>query len=231
MKDQDLAVELIRTKAHQIWKARQREGRGGSPEDDWNAAREHLEKHKWLVFRWKLRRILVSPFMWLKTMNMIKEVQATLLSLISVVVGVVLTFFSQFFLGFQVEKNMRINKAITIKNEQCTDMWEEFANIYQYLYYSGKYSIEKIDVEGLGQHLKELNVAVIRAEPYISRESFLKLIKVRDILNQFYIEWVRNPLSYEAYSAFISDLEEPMNVARDVLRKEISLSELKIFHD
>jgi hypothetical protein len=52
-----------------------------------------------------------------------------------------------------------------------------------------------------------LNIAVIRVEPYISHESFLQLIEVRDSLNQFYIGWERSPSSYEEYMVFIKDLE------------------------
>ncbi|MDJ0573112.1 MAG: hypothetical protein QNJ53_29305 [Pleurocapsa sp. MO_192.B19] len=49
--------ELIRIKAHDIWKKRQREGRGGTSKSDWIEARLYLEKYRWKVFWWKLKRI------------------------------------------------------------------------------------------------------------------------------------------------------------------------------
>ncbi len=48
--------ELIKIKAHEIWKKRQREGRDGTPENDWMEARQYLEKYRWKVFWWKFRK-------------------------------------------------------------------------------------------------------------------------------------------------------------------------------
>ena len=50
--------ELISTKAHQIWKQRQKNGRAGTAESDWIEARQYLEKHWWVVIWWKFRRRL-----------------------------------------------------------------------------------------------------------------------------------------------------------------------------
>ena len=50
--------ELIKVKAHKIWKKRQLEGRDGTPESDWLEARQYLETHLWEVFWWRLRKTL-----------------------------------------------------------------------------------------------------------------------------------------------------------------------------
>ncbi len=46
--------KLIEAKASEIYEGRKREGRSGTPEDDWFKALELLEKDWWTVTRWKL---------------------------------------------------------------------------------------------------------------------------------------------------------------------------------
>ena len=46
--------KLIEAKASEIYEGRKREGRSGTPEDDWLKALELLEKDWWTVTRWKL---------------------------------------------------------------------------------------------------------------------------------------------------------------------------------
>ena len=48
--------ELIRLKAHQIWKERQLDEREGTPQSDWQEAKQYLDKHWREVFWWKFRK-------------------------------------------------------------------------------------------------------------------------------------------------------------------------------
>ncbi len=50
--------ELIRIKAHQIYKERQREGRNETPESDWEEAKKYLKKHWWKIVLWRLGKTL-----------------------------------------------------------------------------------------------------------------------------------------------------------------------------
>ncbi len=61
-KSSSIPEELIKIQAHKIWMKRQREGIGGTPESDWNEAKEYLKKHWWEVYLWRLNR----PFIWLE---------------------------------------------------------------------------------------------------------------------------------------------------------------------
>ena len=54
--------ELIELKAHQIWEKRQLDGREGTPQSDWDEAKQYLEKHRWGILLWRLNR----PFVWLE---------------------------------------------------------------------------------------------------------------------------------------------------------------------
>ena len=57
-KSLSIPEELIKIKAQEFWKKRQREGRDGTPEDSRIEARQYLEKHRWEVFQWKLTQRL-----------------------------------------------------------------------------------------------------------------------------------------------------------------------------
>ena len=57
-KSRSIPKELIKVKAHKIWKKRLREGKDGTPEDDWIKAKKYLEKHGGKVFLWKLGKTL-----------------------------------------------------------------------------------------------------------------------------------------------------------------------------
>ena len=48
--------ELIELKAHQIWEQRQLDGREGTPQSDWEEAKQYLEKNRWKVRQWKFFR-------------------------------------------------------------------------------------------------------------------------------------------------------------------------------
>ena len=50
--------ELIRLKANQIWQERLRQGRSGTPESDWMAAKEYLESHWWKVLLWRWEKFI-----------------------------------------------------------------------------------------------------------------------------------------------------------------------------
>ncbi len=54
--------ELIRIKADKIWKKRLRDGRDGTPESDWQEAKQYLATHPREVLLWRLNR----PFIWLE---------------------------------------------------------------------------------------------------------------------------------------------------------------------
>ena len=83
-------------------------------------------------------------------------------------------------------------------------------------------------MKGLGRHIKALSVAIVRTEPFISQNGFRNLMKVRDILNDYHIEWEKGFPSYNEYIDFIGKLEAPMNEARDVLRGELRLVDLGV---
>jgi len=98
--------------------------------------------------------------------------------------------------------------------------------------FSGLYSENKIDLVELDKHIKRLNAAIIKAEPFISHQGYLQLIKVRDTLNKLLtVRDLGASLSGEEYVAFIMELEKPMNTARDVLRDELKLDELGILQN
>ncbi|NOZ27816.1 MAG: hypothetical protein GXP39_07160 [Chloroflexi bacterium] len=147
--------------------------------------------------------------------------------LLGVVIGGLLAFLTQYLLHRQQERTEIRKKAIDVKNQQCLALWKTLSDTYQYLFFSGGYSADKVDVEGLGRHIRMLNVAIIRAEPFLSRRSFLRLMEVRNAVNEFFGELESAKLaSYEEYVAFIAKLEGPMGRARDVLREELQLAEL-----
>ena len=52
--------ELIKLKAHQIWKKRQLDGREGTPQRDWEEAKKYFERLRWEVLLWELRQILTE---------------------------------------------------------------------------------------------------------------------------------------------------------------------------
>jgi len=170
---------------------------------------------------------------------MSSDILAAMLALIGVIIGAFLTFLTQYLLHRQQERTELRKQAFDVKNEQCLALWKVLSDTYQYLFFSGRYSEDKVDLRGLGEHIKELNVAVIKAEPFISHQSFLQLMEVRDAINCFFVEletqraptvWneeVRR--SWEEHMAFINKLEEPMNKAREVLRQEMQLARLDIF--
>ena len=54
--------ELIKLKARQIWEKRQLDGREGTPQSDWEEAKQYLEEHRWGILLWRLNR----PFVWLE---------------------------------------------------------------------------------------------------------------------------------------------------------------------
>ncbi len=56
-KSRSIPEELIQLKAHQIWKNRQRKGKGGTPESDWIEGKKYLEKHWWEVWLWRLKKV------------------------------------------------------------------------------------------------------------------------------------------------------------------------------
>jgi hypothetical protein len=171
---------------------------------------------------------------------------STVLPIIGVVIGALLTFSAQFVLSSKQQESEIRKKAIDLKNEQCVALWGDFAATYQYLFFSGNYSQDKIDIKGLGQHIKNLNVSIIRVEPFITHNGFLDLMNVRDTLNRYYLEWEEHEKkdqlerqgggpfrmapfpSYNEYIDFINKLEEPMHKARDVLRSELRLVNLRV---
>jgi uncharacterized protein YjbI with pentapeptide repeats len=52
-KHKPIPEALIQARAYEIWKTRQREGKDGSPEKDWEQARAYLESERWeQVFIW-----------------------------------------------------------------------------------------------------------------------------------------------------------------------------------
>jgi|GEM_PF-5875726 len=157
-----------------------------------------------------------------------KNSPSAVLPIIGVVIGALLTFTTQFVLSSKQQESEIRKKAIDLKNEQCVALWRDFADTYQYLFFTGNYSQDKIDIKGLGQQIKKLNVAIIRVEPFISRDGFLDLMKVRDTLNQYYLRWEKGFPSYDEYMAFIIKLDEPMSQARDVLRRELRLFDLRV---
>jgi len=157
-----------------------------------------------------------------------KNTLSAVLPIIGVVIGALLTFSAQFILSSRQQESEIRKKAVDLKNEQCVALWGDFADTYQYLFFSGGYLKDKIDIKGLGQHIKKLNVAIIRVEPFITHNGFLDLMKVRDTLNQYYLEWEKGFPSYDEYMIFINKLEEPMNKARDVLRRELRLVDLGV---
>ncbi len=55
-RSRSIPEELIKVKAHKIWEKRLLKGRDGTPESDWEKARQYLEKHRWEVFWWKFRK-------------------------------------------------------------------------------------------------------------------------------------------------------------------------------
>lgn len=86
-------------------------------------------------------------------------------------------------------------------------------------------------VEGLGEHIKALNVAIIKASHSSATKVFCSCMEVRNAVNLFFGELeleAADLCSYEEYMAFIAKLEEPMNRARDVLREELQLTELGV---
>ena len=44
---------LIKIKAHQIWEKRQLDGTDGTPQSDWEEAKQYLEEHRWEVRQWR----------------------------------------------------------------------------------------------------------------------------------------------------------------------------------
>ena len=174
---------------------------------------------------------------------MSSDIQVVMLALLGVVIGGILTFLTQYFLYRQQEKSEIRKKAIDLKNEQCLSLWKTLSNVYAYLYFSGNYSVDKIDFDGIGEHIKKMNLAIIKAEPFIRHEGFLVLMEVRDVINEFFTkrEFIVSHLRkenlssevelrfYKDHMAFIEKLEEPMNRARDVLRGELQLTGLGIF--
>jgi hypothetical protein len=159
---------------------------------------------------------------------MTKNTVSVFLPIIGVVVGALLTFSTQYVLSSRQQESDIRKKTLELKNEQCIALWKNFADTYQYLYFSGSYSEDKIDMKGLGRHIKALSVAIVRTEPFISQNGFRGLMKVRDTLNEYYIEWEKGFPSYNEYIDFISKLEAPMNEARDVLRRELRLVDLGV---
>jgi hypothetical protein len=154
---------------------------------------------------------------------------SAILPIIGVVIGAFLTFLAQYLLHMRQEKTELLKNAISVKNEQCLALWVVVSEVYKYLFYSGQYSEEKIDLKGLGSHIKELNMAIIKVEPFISKRSYIQLMNVRDALNQFVGDLEEaGPLSFTEYGNFIARLEEPMDKARDVLREELQLTKLGI---
>ncbi|MFM1842339.1 MAG: hypothetical protein RLZZ490_1075, partial [Cyanobacteriota bacterium] len=51
-----LPVALVRQKAHQRWRERQRSGEIGNADEDWQWAVEYYQKHPWKVRWWHFRR-------------------------------------------------------------------------------------------------------------------------------------------------------------------------------
>lgn len=159
------------------------------------------------------------------------DVLSAVFTLFGVVVGGFLTFLAQYIIYRQQEKSEMRKKAIDLKHKQCLALWAKLSDTYRYLFFSGRYSPDKIELDKLGEHIKQLNVAIIKAEPFISRQSFLRLMQVRDAVNLFFggLETDSVSRSYEEHMNFITNLEEPMRKARDVLREELQLANLDIF--
>ena len=59
-KFRSIPEEIIKVKANQIWQKRQREGREGTSESDWNQAKKYLEKQRWEIPYWQLRQVLTK---------------------------------------------------------------------------------------------------------------------------------------------------------------------------
>lgn len=162
-------------------------------------------------------------------------------TLLGVVIGAVLTFLSQHLLYRQQEMSEMRKKAIDLKNSKCLALWEALSDIYQYLYYTGGYFDHKIDLHNLSEHVKKLNVAIIKAEIFISHNGYIQLIEVRDALNGFIFEIEKsnlfsekdsiNPSFHEKHKFLIYKLEELMNIARDNLRKELQLDRLGVLSE
>ena len=57
-KSRSIPEELIKIKAHEIYKERQHKGKDGTPESDWIEAKKYLEKHRWEVPLWRLGKTL-----------------------------------------------------------------------------------------------------------------------------------------------------------------------------
>ncbi len=154
-----------------------------------------------------------------------------MIPLLGVVVGALLAFFTQYLLRRQQDISDIRKKAIDVKTQQCLAVWNALSDTYRYLFFSGCYSASKIDIGGLGEHLKGLNITIIKAEPFVNHQNFLRLMEVRDTLNQFFIDLESSvPYSYEEHMAFVVKMEGPMGKARDVLREELQLVDLGIVH-
>jgi len=160
---------------------------------------------------------------------MSSEMTSATLALFGVVVGALLTFLAQFLLHRQQERSEVRKKAIDLKNEQCLALWETLADTYHYLFFPGHYSENKVDLGRLGEHIKCLNVAIIKAEPFISHQNFLQLMEVRGAISAFFTERETGKgHSGAEHMAFICGFEAPINKARDVLREELQLVSLGI---
>ncbi len=57
-KSRSIPEELIKVKAHEIWKKRLHEGRGGTPKDSRIEAKKYLENHRWEVLWWQANNTL-----------------------------------------------------------------------------------------------------------------------------------------------------------------------------
>lgn len=153
---------------------------------------------------------------------------AAILALFGVIIGVGLTFLSQLLLLKYQEKSELRKNAIALKNKECLTLWRTFSDVYHYIYFSGSYSEDKIDVTGLGKHIKKINTTIIGVEPFISEQNFKVLLGVKDSINEFFGELEAGEgLSYNEMMVNIIKLENPMNAARDILRDELKLITLE----
>jgi len=163
---------------------------------------------------------------------MIDSNLTAILALVGVFIGAVLGFISQSILYRQQEKSELRKNAINLKNEECLKLWKAFSEVYQYIYFSGSYSQNKIDAKGLGEHIKRINMAIIQVEPFISQQNFEQLLLVRDSINGLFIKIEGgNGLPYKEIILEILEIEKPMNSARDVLREELGLTSLVLHLD
>lgn len=155
---------------------------------------------------------------------------SSIYTLLGVVIGAILTFLSQHILYQQQEKSEIRKRAIDLKNTQCLILWNVLSDTYQYLYFEGNYSKDKMDLGEFRKHIKKLNVAIIQVELFISHERYLRLLEVRDALSNFIgkQEVVNTSLSYEEHMRLISELEKLMDTVRDILRKELQLAGLGV---